>query len=141
MIGATTKTNNGIRKIPIISEKFKKELINYISTCEYNLLFSKDGKPIRVTTINSELKRLNAKYNIAEHIHTHKLRHTFATRCIESGMPAVVLAKILGHSDVSITLNTYTSVFDEFQNKSLENMNIYLNKLFKNDSNFDSNQI
>lgn len=45
-------------------------------------------------------------------------------------MPAVVLAKILGHSDVSITLNTYTSVFDEFQNKSLENMSLYLNKLF-----------
>ena len=140
MIGSTTKTNNGIRKISIISEKLKKELINYISTCENNLLFSKDGNPIRVATINSELKRLNTKYNIAKHIHTHKLRHTFATRCIESGMPAVVLAKILGHSDVSITLNTYTSVFDEFQNKNLENMNIYLNILFENDSNFDSNQ-
>lgn len=93
-----------------------------------------------MSTINSELKRLNTKYDIASHIHTHKLRHTFATRCIESGMPAVVLAKILGHSDVSITLNTYTSVFDEFQNKNLENMNIYLNILFENDSNFDSNQ-
>lgn len=140
-IGSTTKTKNGIRKVPIISDKLKMELKEYLNNCNYELLFSKEGEPIRVTVINSDLKRLNKKYNIANNIHTHQLRHTFATRCIESGMPAVVLAKLLGHSDVSITLNTYTSVFDEFQNKSLENMNIYLNKLFKTDSNIDSNQV
>lgn len=139
-IGSTTKTKNGIRKVPIISDKLKKELKEYLNNCNYDLLFSKEGKPIRVTVITSDLKRLNTKYNISHNMHTHKLRHTFATRCIESGMPAVVLAKLLGHSDVSITLNTYTSVFDEFQNKSLENMNIYLNRLFKTDSNIDSNQ-
>lgn len=139
-IGSTTKTQNGIRKVPIISDKLKKELKEYCNNCNYDLLFSKEGQPIRVTVITSDLKRLNAKYNISHNMHTHKLRHTFATRCIESGMPAVVLAKLLGHSDVSITLNTYTSVFDEFQNKSLENMNIYLNRLFKTDINIDSNQ-
>lgn len=131
IVGTTTKTKTGIRKVPIISKKLKDILNNYIKECTHDLLFSKDGKPIAVGTINSELNRLNTKYNITPKIHTHKLRHTFATRCIESGMPAVVLAKILGHSDVSITLNTYTSVFDEFQNKSLENMNTYLSKLFE----------
>ena len=40
-------------------------------------------------------------------INYHALRHTFATRCIEVGMDEKSLSEILGHSDVSITLNTY----------------------------------
>ena len=62
------------------------------------------------------------------------LRHTYATRCIEAGVPAVVLQKKLGHKDIAITLNTYTSVFDKyvesFDNKwndYLENENIFAN--------------
>lgn len=37
----------------------------------------------------------------------HSLRHTFATRCIESGVDIKSLSEILGHSDVSVTLNKY----------------------------------
>lgn len=40
-------------------------------------------------------------------INFHSLRHTFATRCIEAGMDDKSLSEILGHSNVSITLNTY----------------------------------
>ncbi len=37
----------------------------------------------------------------------HSLRHTFATRCVESGFDVKTLSEILGHSSVSITLNRY----------------------------------
>lgn len=37
----------------------------------------------------------------------HVLRHTFATRCVELGIDVKSLSMILGHSDVSITMNTY----------------------------------
>mgnify|MGYP002508961242 CR=1 FL=1 len=47
------------------------------------------------------------------------LRHTFATRCIESGMPASVLAKIMGHANVATTLNVYCEVFDKFKKEHL----------------------
>lgn len=40
-------------------------------------------------------------------IHFHTLRHTFATRCIAIGMDVKSLSELLGHSNVSITLNTY----------------------------------
>ena len=59
----------------------------------------------------------------------HMLRHTFATRCIESGMPVKVLSKILGHSDIQITLNTYCDVFDQFENDAVKQAERYLEKL------------
>lgn len=37
----------------------------------------------------------------------HKLRHTFATRCVENGVDIKTLSEILGHANVSITLNLY----------------------------------
>ena len=58
-------------------------------------------------------------------ISTHSLRHTYGTRCIESGMAPVVVQKLMGHTDVSVTLNTYTSVFDTFKSKELEKVNRY----------------
>ena len=57
----------------------------------------------------------------------HYLRHTYGTRCIEAGMTAVVLQRLMGHKDVSVTLNTYTSVFNKFKEDELEKVNNYLN--------------
>ena len=62
-------------------------------------------------------------------VNTHMLRHTFATRCIESGMTAVALSKLLGHSDIDTTLNTYTSVFNQFKEKEVDKYISYLSGL------------
>ncbi len=59
----------------------------------------------------------------------HMLRHTFATRCIESGMPVKVLSKILGHSDIEITLNTYCDVFDSYENDALKQAEDYFKRM------------
>ena len=50
----------------------------------------------------------------------HTLRHTFATNCIEAGMDIKSLSEILGHADVSITLNIYVHSSDKTKRKYLE---------------------
>lgn len=56
------------------------------------------------------------------------LRHTFATRCIESGMPANVLSKIMGHADIRTTLEIYCDVFDNYEKKHANRTYEYLNQ-------------
>lgn len=52
--------------------------------------------------------------------HPHTCRHTFATRCFEVGMEAKVVQKILGHSNISTTLNIYTHVLEAKQQAEVE---------------------
>ena len=49
----------------------------------------------------------------------HSLRHTFATRCLESGIDIVTVSKILGHADSRITANTYSHLLPEYQKKEI----------------------
>ncbi|WP_040197771.1 tyrosine-type recombinase/integrase [Candidatus Soleaferrea massiliensis] len=55
-------------------------------------------------------------------INFHALRHTFATRCIETGMDIKSLSEILGHSSVNITLSTYVHSSLELKRAQLDRM-------------------
>lgn len=50
----------------------------------------------------------------------HMLRHTFATRCIESGIDYISLRDILGHADIKVTLDTYCDVIGEYRDKQFD---------------------
>lgn len=52
--------------------------------------------------------------------HPHTLRHTFATRCFEKRMEPKVVQKIMGHSNISITMNIYTHVMESMMDTELE---------------------
>lgn len=47
--------------------------------------------------------------------HLHDLRHTFITRCAESGININVTQRLAGHSDIKMTLRIYTHVSDDFK--------------------------
>jgi len=55
-------------------------------------------------------------------INYHALRHTFATRCIELGVDVKTLSEILGHANVSTTLNTYVHSSMERKREQLEKL-------------------
>ncbi len=130
----STKTETSMRDIPI-TELFRKNLKRSLLNMKINplnLIFTTNKCTINsVTNINCELKRLAKKYNFSnKSISTHILRHTYATRCIESGMPAEVLQKLLGHKNIQTTINTYTTIFNKYKNdevlKSVSNMKLAL---------------
>lgn len=61
---------------------------------------------------------------ITEHIHTHKLKHTFVTRCQEKGIPLIVIQSLFGHVKRSeITNDVYTSVSLDSMNQEIKKIN------------------
>lgn len=60
-----------------------------------------------------------------ENVNVHTMRHTFATRCSEAGIPAKVVQKWLGHSTLEMTLNVYTHVNADFEAKMTNQIDTY----------------
>lgn len=137
IMGDSTKTYAGIREIPI-PEFIKNSIIEQMQLSENNpdkqLFISQNGNLVDGKNVNRQLKKCLSEIGITG-ITTHSLRHTYGTRCVEAGMRAVALQRLMGHTDVSITLNTYTSVFNKYKESELEKLNEYYlkNSLLKLD--------
>lgn len=82
---------------------------------------SNTNRFVSTRTFEYRYKSLLHKYGICE-INFHALRHTFATRCIEAGVDVKSLSEILGHSNVSITLNTYVHPSMEVKRTQIEKL-------------------
>ncbi len=119
LIASTPKSDTSKRIIPIpdflieILKKFKGENNNYI--------LSNSEKLYDPRQFESFYERILKKNNI-RHIHFHTLRHTFATRSIESKMDIKTLSEILGHSSIEITLKLYVHPSYELKKDSIENL-------------------
>lgn len=131
IMGETTKTYAGKRTLPIPNQIYQYiiEQMRVAESKENNeekLLFKPDNaKYTRRTNVNSELQRIMERQFGITDISTHSLRHTYGTRCIESGMAPVVVQKLMGHKDVSVTLNVYTTVLDKFKQAEIDKVNNY----------------
>ena len=102
----TPKTVNSCREIPMSKEllamvKPMKKVVNgdfYVLT--------NDDKPTEPRTYRNYYNRLMEKLDIPK-LKYHGLRHSFATRCIEAGCDYKTVSVLLGHSNISTTLNLY----------------------------------
>lgn len=135
IVGKTTKTKAGIRKIPI-SDQLLPILKRYAETWAPNRdnLFFWDydsDTMIYTSRLNMALHRLFEEHDIIDKtvpgkVSQHSLRHTYATRAIESGVAPKIIMQLLGHSDIKITLNTYCDAFNDYQEQQLKNMQTYM---------------
>lgn len=102
----TPKTKNSCREIPM-----NKELLGMLKPLkkvvddDYYIL-TNDERPIEPRTYRNYYKRLMEKLDIPK-LKYHGLRHSFATRCIEVGCDYKTVSVLLGHSNISTTLNLY----------------------------------
>ena len=129
ILGKTTKTYAGTRQLPI--PKFLRgyimEQMKIVKQSGYNvkLLFRNSlGNIANPAQVNTAFKETIRNLGFTD-VTSHTLRHTFATRCIEGGMKPVVLQRLMGHTNIQITLNTYTSVFNKYKESEITKVNNY----------------
>ncbi len=102
----TPKTKNSCREIPMSKEllamvKPLKKVVN----ADYYVLTNED-KPTEPRTYRNYYHKLMAKLDIPR-LKYHGLRHSFATRCIESNCDYKTVSVLLGHANITTTLNLY----------------------------------
>jgi len=115
------KTKNSIREIPMNRELLKmlkpiKKIVNH----QFYVL-TNDAKPTEPRTYRSYYQKFMQSLNMPV-LKFHGLRHSFATRCIESKCDYKTVSVILGHSNISTTLNLYVHPNMEQKKKCIEQM-------------------
>lgn len=115
-IAGETKTEKGTRTIylPPSTVKLLSERKTKVSSEWVFPNFYDNAKPINPATAYSRLKTILKKAGLPS-IRFHDLRHTFATHALSSGVDARTLSGILGHTNASFTLDTYTHVTNDMQ--------------------------
>lgn len=111
-----TKTETGTRTIilpPSTAELLKKRKENAVSEWIFPN-FYEPQKPINPNHAYSRLKILLKQAELPS-VRFHDLRHTFATHALAGGVDAKTLSGILGHTNASFTLDTYTHVTKDMQ--------------------------
>lgn len=119
-----TKTESGERMVPMtpeVKEAFQRILANrknskvepMVDGYSGFLYLDKNGRPMVALHWEKYFQHIRKKYNKIYRIQMpkvtpHVCRHTFCSNMAKSGMNPKTLQYIMGHSDISVTLNTYT---------------------------------
>lgn len=134
----STKTNAGTRKLPItedvarcfraiIEDREPPQREKFIDGYAGFLFYDKDGNPLVAMhwehRFNNMVKRYNEIYRVQmPNITPHICRHTYCSNMAKSGMNPKTLQYLMGHSEIGVTLNTYTHLGLEDATDELKRM-------------------
>lgn len=104
VVGAP-KSDSSCRTIPLMPD-VAALCIRFCQSDPETFVLTGTGRCMEPRKLQRRLKAYMEACGI-EKVHFHTLRHTFATRCVEVGFDVKTLSEILGHSNISITLNQY----------------------------------
>ena len=113
------KTQNSIRDIPVTRGLMKiLKPIKKVVNADFYVL-SNDSNPIEPRTYRNYYKALMNEIGIPP-MKFHGLRHSFATRCIESNCDYKTVSVLLGHANIGTTLNLYVHPNMEQKKKCID---------------------
>lgn len=117
----TPKTKNSHREIPISSDLLKlvKPFKNIVNSSFYVL--TNEATPTEPRTYRNYYNNLMEEIGMPK-LKFHGLRHSFATRCIESNCDYKTVSVLLGHANISTTLNLYVHPNFEQKKKAINQM-------------------
>jgi integrase len=94
---------------------------------ESDLIFTNEfGGPLEPRTIAKQFQRLADKAGVPI-IRFHDLRHTHATILLTQGVHPKIVSERLGHSEIGVTLDTYSHVIPSMQKKVSDDFDRLIN--------------
>lgn len=124
---SSAKTHNSIRDIPLTKD-LGRLLTNLLHGKKpEDFVLSGSERPLEPRTYRNYYHHYIKSAGLP-YVRFHGLRHSFATRCIESGCDYKTVSVLLGHSNISTTLNLYVHPNNEQKLKCMETVSRYLSK-------------
>ena len=117
---STPKSQCSIRTIPL-AERLAIYLLAHRKSSESYVLTG-TTRYVEPRSLQNHFKKVMDQCEIPD-ANFHCLRHSFATRCIETGFDIKSLSEILGHSTVNITMNRYVHPFHGTETRKHEPLN------------------
>ena len=117
----TPKTKNSIRDIPMGKNLLRmlKPIKKIVNTSYFVL--TNEARPTEPRTYRSYYMKMMEDLKMPK-LKFHGLRHSFATRCIESRCDYKTVSVLLGHSNITTTLNLYVHPNHEQKKKCIDQM-------------------
>lgn len=117
----TPKTATSVRDIPIPHELMTRLKTLRKTADPEHFVVSNEAMPMEPRRIRNYYTQLLRQLGIPP-LRFHAMRHSFATRCIESGCEIKTVSAILGHASISTTLDLYVHPGLDEKKKAIERM-------------------
>ena len=137
-----TKTESSIRKIYLDSstlqifktyQQKQEELfqVNSVDNKNKHVFFHPINGVVTSSAINKALKKICNDNNISPSITVHGMRHTLASILLYKGISIYKVSRLLGHSSVATTQNTYTHIIKELDQEENKKITGIMDSIYK----------